>query len=356
MPKAHKTKNLAGLLKLFFISAAAIGLIGCGDGSGGAGGANAEPSPRTMNGIIFRPTASVGPVLTMIRVAGDATQSGETGTVRMDPSPGDIPVTNASGVGSIVRVSPVITGATYTYTRTSSVGGRLVIRGTGLILIPGSGEEPPAEEPPAEGEPPAEEEPPPEPDQYEYFAGEFSRTYDIIYATNGTVITTLAITDYDTEAGIGSGSFTFSSGNMRLVGGALVPVGWNLEASSGLVLPKLYPLKISTEDLILTFTDAPGDTQHLLLLTSTFTPLSPQVGDFVEKGIGNLRTGDSPTPVTIGYEYSPDADTTNKVELKILRSGSASVVYRMTFTEIETGNFVDNRGRTGTFEFPFLQE
>ncbi len=349
MPTLPRTKNLTGFLKYFFISAAAIGLMSCGDGSGGPnGGANAEPAPRTMNGIIFSPGGSVGPVLTMIRVAGDATKSGETGTVRMNASPGDITVTSASGVDSELRVSPVISGATYTYSRTSSVGGRLVVRGTGLLTIPGSGGEAPVEEP-------SEEDPPAPPEQYEYFGGEFSRTYDIIYATNGTVITTLAVTDYDTEAGIGAGTITFSGGTMRLVGGGLVPVGWSIETSSGLVLPKLYPLKLSTEDLYLTFDDEAVEGQSILLLTSTFTPLSPQLGDFVEKGVGNLRVGDSPTPVTIGYEYSPDADTTNQVELKILRSGSPSATYEMIFDEVETGTFIDNQGRTGTFEFPFLQ-
>jgi len=334
MPKAPKTKNLAGLLKLFLISAAALGLIGCG---GGGGSGDDEPAPQTMNGVILHLRSDGGPVLTMIRSSGDAASSGEEGSVLMGPNPGSIVTRDSSGQLTETLISPTISGAVYTYTRTSSVSGRLVIEGEGQTFIPGTGS---ATEPF---------------DEYSYFGGMFSRTYDMIFASDGNLVSTVATTDYDTEEGLAGFAIFFDNGFLRLIGGGTVPVGWNLEKSSGLVLPKLYPLRLSTQLVIFSYPDAPEDTQTLTLLTSSFTPLSPRTGDFIEKGIGTLRIGDDPAPLTIGYEYSPDADTTNQVKLKILRSSFPSSVYEMNFRGRESGSFVDGLGRVGEFRIPFLE-
>jgi len=330
MPKAHKTKNLAGLLKFFFISAVAIGLIGCGggSGSGGSGSGSDEPAPQTLNGVIFTPYSSGGPVLTMIRSSGDAMSSGEIGAVRMDPNPAGIPIVNSLGVESTISISPTISGATYVYTRTTPEGGRLVVRGFGREFN-------------STGDP------------YEYFAGAFSRTYDMVFATDGSVVTTIISSDYITEDGVGT-AITATNGSMRVVGSAFLTNGWNIEQSAGVILPKLYPAAITGEPLIITIAGDPVVIQNFNLVISSYTRLSVAQGDFLEKGVGNVFIDEDPTPKIINYAYAPDAKSTNRVKLTIGIDGLGTTVYTFTFTGTEAGTFVDNKGQTGTFEFPFL--
>ena len=333
MPKAPNTKNPAGLLKLFLISAAALGLIGCGGGGSGSG--RDEPAPQTLNGVIFTIYGSGGPVLTMIRSSGDATGSGETGAVRMDPNPSGIEVVSAGGVRRTISISPTISGATYVYTRTSPEGGRLVVRGTGQVESPGNIFLPPV--------------------VYEYFNDNFSRTYDMVFATDGSVVTTVISTDYDTEAGIGGGSIGSPNGSMRVVGSAFLPNGWNVEQSAGVILPKLYPDSITGESLVITIASDPVEVQDFNLVISSYTRLSNAQGDFLEKGVGNVFIDSDPTPKIINYAYAPDPKSTNRVKLTIVIESLGSTVYTFTFTGNEAGTFVDDKGQTGTFEFPFLE-
>ncbi len=144
---------------VFLTGFAILGLVGCGGGGDSDDEISIEPAPETMNGIVFRLFAGgTGPVFTFIRSGGDALTGSETGNVTMAPNPGTIPTTDSSGNTFIYTISPTITAATYTYTRTAPEGGRIVISGRGQNPI-----------------------------AFNYFGGDFSRTYEMIFATDGVM-------------------------------------------------------------------------------------------------------------------------------------------------------------------------
>lgn len=327
--RVFSPSKMRQLGRLVFLTGFAIlGLVGCGGGNDGNDQASNEPAPKTMNGIVFRLFAGgTGPVFTFIRSGGDAVTGSETGNVSMAPNPGTIAVTDSSGNSFTYTISPTITAATYTYTRTAPEGGRIVITGRGQ-----------------------------DPSLFNYFGGNFSRTYEMIFATDGTNVTTVATVDYDTAAGITVSNITYNNGSLTLFGGGLVPVGWNLQQSAGLDLPKIFPEALSGETLELTLIPPFAINQRFVLLESTFTRFTDAPGDFLEKGIGNLFLGDDPNPETINYEYQPSPSTNNVATVRIFRAAPADsrVDYEFTFITNQTGTVTVAGAPAGTFEFPFL--
>jgi len=335
MSQVQETKNLAGILKLAVLSVVSLCLASCGGGGGDGDSASKEPAPQTMNGIVFRLLPGAGPVLTLIRSEGDALVGNETGNVTMAPNPGSIPVADTNNNPVPELVSPIISATTYSYTRTSPEGGRLVISGRGLNFIPGSVPQTP----------------------YAYFGGNFSRTYELIFATDGVNVTAVATVDFDTANGLAGGAIYFGNSSVRLFGGGIVPIGWTVERSSTLSLPKLFPGKLSGETMDLLLSGPPIESQRFLFLESTFTRFTPDIpGNFLEKGSGNLFVGDSPDPIKINYEYQPDPTTNNKAILRISRGdpGPSQVIYEFTFISLKTGNVSINNIPAGTFDFLFL--
>ncbi len=169
-------------------------------------------------------------------------------------------------------------------------------------------------------------------------------------------MTTVATVDFDTADGITGGTITYNSGSLTLFGGGSVPVGWNIQRSTAIDLPKIYPLALTGETLELTLIPPFETNQRFVLLESTFTRFTDAPGDFLEKGIGNLFIGDDPDPETINYEYQPSPSTNNIAVVRIFRSSPAAarVDYEFTFISNQTGTVTVAGTPAGTFEFPFL--
>lgn len=332
MTETHKRSRLKNALNLALLSALSLILIGCGGGGGSDDDDLAkEPAPQTMNGVIVRFTSGGGPVLTLTRSFGDALTGVETGNVKMGAGPGGIRVQDSAGNPTVLVVSTTISNASYTYIRTAAEGGRLVISGTGLDNVPGSSL------------------------AFDYYGGVFSRTYEMVFATDGNDVTAVLTTDFDTVDGRAAGAIRYTDGSLRLVGGGKVPVGWSIEKSSSLILPKLYPTRLTTQNMLLTLTLPSAEIQEFDFLVSTFTPL-PGIGEgFIEKGVGNLFVGDNPTPETFNFQYKTDPTTINRATLRILRGSASPIDYEFTFTNNAKGTATVNGTLVGEFVFPFLR-
>jgi hypothetical protein len=309
------------------ISTLTLAIVGCGGGGGGGVSLENEPAPQTFNGIVLRLSPNIGPVLTFVASQGNAVTGTEFGAVTMAANPVNFQGIDSGGNSIPYVISNTISGVTYAYTRTAPESGRLVISGegqTGVIVDEGT---------------------------INYFEGNFSRTYEILFATNGNTITAIATQDYDTA--LGPPQLTWSDGRLTLVNGAQVPVGWDLNDSLSLDLPKIYPEGISQETLVIT--ELGQDDLRFLFLESTFTRFSSNAGDFIEKGVGNLFIGANPIPETVNFEYAPNPSTTNIATIRIFREFEPDRIFTFTFFNFEEGDFIDNSARVGEFEFPFLE-
>ena len=133
-------------------------------------------------------------------------------------------------------------------------------------------------------------------------------------------------------------------------------MGWTFDNSSGVKLPKIYPLKLRNEELELTSSGAPPVVvQRLRLLESTFTFNTPAAeGNFSEQGVGNLFIGPSVTPAIISYRYAPDSNTTDKATFSVTQAGLPPAIYQLTFTSRRDGDYLKVGGGRGKFLFPFL--
>lgn len=315
------------------VSVFAFGLTGCGGGGGGSDDEDdGGPAPMTFNGLVL--TLYTGGVqLTFIRSEGDASTGVETGAVTMAPSPGSATVVNSGGTETQLRPSNTISGGRYTYVRSGPEAGTITVTGEGTgvfqgdILLRNAN----------------------------YFrAGTFTRQYEILFGTDGTNLTGIDVNDWgegDVYPGI-----SWNGSVLRVFGGALVGYGWNLEDSELVNLPKLYPLRLSEEQLVITPNNAAENRFRYEFLTSTFTRFSEAEGDFLEQGVGRSQIIPNPDLTIINYDYQPDATTTNKAIVRIYNATGLPLVYSMTFLDMEKGTYVREDGSTGTFEFPFIEE
>lgn len=315
-----------------------LGLNGCG---GGGGGSDDEigPAPLTMNGLVMT-LYSGGVELTFVRAEGDATKGTETGAVTMKEKPGSTPIVDSSGNSTPLQPSNSISGGRYTYTRSTQESGTITITGSAsgvynsdaffdgiFIFLPVA-------------------------NIANYYKGPtapFSRTYSLLFGTNGTSITGIDVNDTGEDLTV-----FWNDAILRVFGGGLVTNGWSLENSVVVNLPKLYPTALSGQELVITPNNPAENGFNYSFLTSTFTRFSDSAGDFIEEGVGNSRiTGQSALAI-INYNYQPDAATTNKAVIRIFNPTGPALVYTMTFLDLKKGSYVREDGSVGTFEFPFL--
>ena len=323
----HNFKSGSTTLR-FFASALALvlALSGCG-GGGGSGDPDSEPAPQTFNGLVL--TLYTGGVsLTFIRADGDAVTGVESGAITMAENPQNADVVDASGAPGQLIPSGSITSGRYTYQRTSPEGGFLIVEGIGSGV---NGEA-----------------------EANYFLNpSFTRRYDLLFGTNGVTITGVNVND--SGEGFTYPGILWSTATLRLFGGAPVPIGWSVENSKGLVLPKLYPDGISLERLEITPANLAESPVGYQFLDSTFTRFSNATGDFIEEGVGNKDVPTDPALTLINFDYQPDPNTTNRARIRIYEGSKSAVIYDMTFLDLERGTYVRENGSTGTFEFPFLE-
>ena len=325
----QRIKPVAALLAA--VSMVTLGLSGCGDGGGSDDAAN-QPAPQTFNGLVLT-LYSQGVTLTFIRSEGNAVDGVETGSVSMTAAPIAAPIVDSSGTPSFLIPSSQISGAQYTYVRTSPEGGTLTITGNGNNIFVGTitGVILPV---------------------VNYFAGNFTRQYDVLFGTDGVNITGINVNDYG--EGIPYPGITWIDATLVTYGGGSVPIGWSVEQSNGLNLPKLYPQSVNLETFVVTPTDLLLPALNHQFLNSTFTRFSDAKGDFIEEGVGNRNIVDDPVLTVINFDYQPDPNTSNQARIRIYESGGTTLTYDLTFISLESGTYVLNDGSTGTFEFPFL--
>jgi len=313
------------------VSMVTLGLSGCGD-SGGSDNVANQPAPQTFNGLVLT-LYSQGITLTFLRSEGNAVDGVETGAVSMTAAPIAVPIVDSDGVPSFVIPSSQITAAQYTYVRTSPEGGTLTVTGTGNDIFVGTvtGVVLPV---------------------VNYFSGSFTRQYDILFGTDGTIISGINVNDSGED--IDYPGITWIGATLITYGGGSVPIGWSVEQSQGLSLPKLYPDSINLEAFVVTPTDLLLPAYNYQFLNSTFTRFSDAKGDFIEEGVGNRNIVDDPVLTVINFDYQPDPNTANQATVRIYENGGSTLTYDLTFISLESGTYVLDDGSTGTFEFPFL--
>lgn len=318
------------------VSIVATSLSSCGGGGGSDD--DIGPAPLTMNGLVM--TLYTGGVeLTFVRSEGDATSGVETGSVTMKERPGSTPIVNASGGITPLQPSNTISGGRYTYTRSSQESGSITVTGTSsgvfnsdaffdgiFIFLPRA-------------------------NIANYFIGPtvpFSRTYTILFGTNGASITGTDVSDTGEDLTV-----FWNDATLRVFGGSLVPNGWSLENSVVVNLPKLYPTTLSRQELVITPNNPAESGFDYSFLTSTFTRFSDSAGDFIEEGVGNSIAFGQTNRTIINYNYQPDPATTNRAIIRIFNPTGPAFVYNMSFLDLEKGSYVREDGSVGTFEFPF---
>lgn len=330
---------IARLLACSCFAAFVLSLNSCGGGGGGGDDDKTGPAPLTMNGLVM--TLYTGGVeLTFIRSEGDVTTGSETGAVTMRDDPGSTPIVDSSGSSAPLQPSTSISGGRYTYTRDTEESGTITVTGfasgvfntdsffDGIFIFL------------------------PRENVANYFKGPslpFSRTYSLLFGTNGTSITGIDVNDTGEDLTV-----FWNDAVLRVFGGGLVTNRWSLENSATVNLPKLYPTKLSGEELVITPTNPVESGFNYSFLSSTFTRFSDTAGDFIEEGVGNGRiTGQSELTI-INYNYQPDPATTNRAVIRIFNPTGPAMVYTMSFLDLEKGTYVREDGSVGTFEFPFL--
>ncbi len=329
----------AHLLAWSCVSVLVLGLNSCGGGGDGDGDKETGPAPLTMNGLVM--TLYTGGVeLTFVRGEGDATKGAETGAVTMREKPGTTDITFPSGNVEPLQPSNAISGGRYTYTRSTPESGSITITGTAsgvfnsdaffdgiFIFLPAE-------------------------NIANYFRGPtvpFTRTYSLLFGTDGTSITGVDVNDTGEDLNI-----FWNDATLRVFGGALVTNGWSLENSVVVNLPKLYPPALSRQELVITPNNPAENALNFSFLESTFTRFSDSEGDFIEEGVGNSRIAGQSALTIINYNYQPDAATTNRAIIRIFNPTGPAFVYTMTFLDLEKGSYVREDGSVGTFEFPFI--
>ena len=323
------------------------GLTGCGSGKGS--GLENEPAPQTFNGLVLT-LFQGGPRFTFIRSEGNAVNGVEVGAVDMDDNPSGI--TSILGVVDASRVVPPtsISGARYEYRRTSPESGVLRIFGQSTN-IQSTNARYVISVNPLEYAP------------VNYLRSGFDRELFILFGTDGNVIHQVSVNDVgqpipgatvDIEIDDPYPGILWNTGNLRMVNNIPVPIGYDLQTSAQLSLPKIYPESINLEDLLITPDDPLEDELFHYFLESQFTRFSDRAGDFVEKGIGNRNVVGDPTVTLINFDYNPDPDTISSVRIRINAAGEPEVVYNMIFLDFKRGTYVRGDGATGTFEFPLI--
>jgi hypothetical protein len=327
----QRIKPVAALLAA--VSMVTLGLSGCGD-SGGSDDVKNQPAPQTFNGLVLT-LYSQGVTLTFLRSEGNAVDGVETGAVSMRAAPIASPLVDSSGTPSFLIPSSQISAGQYTYVRTSPEGGTLTVTGSGNNVFVGTvtGVLLPV---------------------VNYFIGNFTRQYDILFGTDGTTITGINVND--SGEGIPYPGIAWIDATLATFGGGSVPISWSVEQSNGLNLPKLYPQSVNLEAFVVTPTDLLEPIYNYQFLNSTFTRFSDARGDFLEEGVGNRNILDDPVLTVINFDYQPDPNTINQAKIRIYANGESTLTYDLTFISLEAGTYVLNDGSTGTFEFPFLQE
>lgn len=327
-------QRLMPVAKLAAVASLVVfGFSGCGGGGSSNNDESNQPAPQTFNGLVLN-LYSEGVELTFIRSEGDAVNGLETGSVTMAAAPGASPIVDPSGAPSFVIPSSQISGARYSYVRTSPEGGVLTVTGSGNGIFVGviSGVILPIPN---------------------YFAGpNFTRQYDVLFGTDGATINGLNVND--SGEGYTYPGITWLGATLRTFGGGTVPIGWSLEASQGLDLPKLYPESVNQEAFVITPTNLADVAVNHQFLTSEFTRFSDARGDFIEKGVGNRNIVGDPTLTVINYDYQPDPNTTNQARIRIYVENGSTRTYDLTFLSLEEGFYIRDNGSTGTFDFPFL--
>ncbi|MCX8496656.1 MAG: hypothetical protein ORN51_10780 [Akkermansiaceae bacterium] len=318
--------KLAGLALL-----SVFGFSGCG-GGGSADSVSREPAPQTFNGLVLN-LYTGGVNLTFIRAEGDAMTGTETGAVTMAENPVGFGGVDPSGASIQHHVSTSISGARYTYQRTSAEAGVLTVTGAGSgtsIDVNKLGV----------------------PYRADYFKeGSFARTYNLLFGTDGSVISGLSVND--SGEGLLYPGILWISPTLKVYGGSSIPVGWSLAMSQGLALPTIYPLKVSGQRFEVTPDNPLVAASGFQFLTSTFTRFSDAVNDFKEEGVGNMDA--VPSQLVINYDYQPNPKTNNHAKIRIYQAGSTTpAIYDVTFLDFEKGTYVREDGSTGTFEFPFV--
>ncbi len=313
-------------------AAAAVCLSGCGGGGGGGSDdIKKQPAPQTFNGLVLT-LYSQGVNLTFIRAQGDAVTGVETGAVTMTEDPRYFFGVDPAGAQTLYVVSDSISGGRYTYQRTSPEAGVLIIEGSGSgVGLNDSSLEVTST----------------------YFKNPtFSRRYDILFGTDGSIITGVNVND--SGEGLAYPGILWNQASLRLFGGASVPIAWDLTQSQGLNLPKLYPAGVSPQRLVITPTNLADPATGYQFLSSTFTRFSDAFGDFIEEGIGNKDVPPDPALTLINFDYQPDPNSTNLARIRIYEQNKPTLTYQMTFLDLEKGTYVRDDGSTGTFEFPFI--
>lgn len=192
-----------------------------------------------------------------------------------------------------------------------------------------------------------------------YMSGTFKRTYYLLFGTDGATITGINANDVgdvdDPDYLIPYPGLLWFEPTVRLVGGSGVPVGWTVEQSLGLNLPKIYPDGVNRQRFEITPDNLADPELGYQFLESTYTRFSNAAGDFLEEGVGNKDDASDPDQlIPINFDYQPDPKTTNLARIRIYDGANPVVVYDMTFIDFEKGTYVREDGSTGTFEFPFL--
>lgn len=306
------------------LASTALLLTSCGGGGDSAG----HPAPQTLNGLVLELQAG-GIQISFVRNSGSALNGGtETGVILVRESAPSFTFVDEFGNLQMAYVSQVVQAGTYTYQKTAAETGAIVVRGDG------SGSD-------SSG------------NTATYFAtAAFEHRYEVLFATDGSILTDILVTD------TGEGFTIFwNEALLTHYDGGDVPIGYSLSQSEGRDLPKLYPDTIDRETFEITPDNPLQPTLYYVLLASEFTRFVDLSGQVVlEKGVGNEYVPPDLVNVNqvVNWEYAPDTATINKVIMRISYDSLPTVTYTLTFSDLESGTYVDSLGRTGTFVFPFL--
>ncbi|MDX1679795.1 MAG: hypothetical protein R3242_03595, partial [Akkermansiaceae bacterium] len=288
---------------------AAVFLPSCG-GGGGGGDLAFQPAPQTLHALALQLDPG-GIQYVFIRDTGDTTlgEVEEGGVVVRRDAPA-FSVADEFGIITDVKPSNEVSQATYTYERVSPESAVITITGDG------SGVD-------SKG------------DAANYYSETpFTRRYEILFATDGAIITAINVDDYTVTDGI-TFDILWNNATIKTYAGGDVPVGYSITRSNFEEIPTLYPESIDGE--FLRIIPDVGDEKTLSVLSSTYTRFINDT-DFTEEGVANLKDPAGSSAVVVNYKYEPVSGTANLATFTIVFEDREEV-YNFKFLDEESGTY-----------------
>ncbi len=353
------------LLAVCLLSSIFFTSCGGGGGGGDGGGAkNNDTAPDTLDGLQLFFVDAVPASFQFAKVGGDANAGGETGFSNSILGGGGdgatTTIVNEFGGEELFDLFENMTNITYTYTKTGTNTGRIVINSQTTSNDTGNNDIFAVES---------------------ALGSDVDFTMNVVFGSSGGFIGEIAIdyVDVPVEADPPTISYVLTSNNstvsLQLQGGGAVPVGYDEDDAAGVVKvtpPQLYPLKFSDAANPLEMTFTSGITPEIY---KTLGVTSDDQGFgflALDQGVTGLRTTEIVGTLDEPGDPAPDdiitdvgsvpyawfgADVTGSDTIAELRLDlpTGTEVYRFAFTSIEEGTFTRTTpadGESGTFNFP----